>query len=169
MATLAGLEQSLRQSARRGREVLERASRRKVDWAELPYTYTPVADDDRAVYSKKTMEELQEAFSTITEFMAETHIHCKRFYDSVGCSQGSNIEKKHVPRYHKHIGATKIGSSSQFGQHLSKSLWGDRQAYDGSESRSRSTRRLLHGGGSRIVHHQRQPAWLTGANPDDRP
>ncbi|XP_051916546.1 A-kinase-interacting protein 1 isoform X5 [Hippocampus zosterae] len=117
MATLAGLEQSLRQSARRGREVLERASRRKVDWAELPYTYTPVADDDRAVYSKKTMEELQEAFSTITEFMAETHIHCKRFYDSVGCSQGSNIEKKHVPRYHKHIGATKIGSSSQFGQH----------------------------------------------------
>ncbi|XP_019750412.1 A-kinase-interacting protein 1 isoform X3 [Hippocampus comes] len=92
MATLASLEHSLRQSARRGREVLERASRRKVDWGELPHTYTPVADEDRAVYSK-------------------------RFYDSVGCSQGSNIEKKHVPRYHKHIGATKIESSSQLRQH----------------------------------------------------
>lgn len=52
MATLADLENSLRQSARRGREVLERASRRKVDWGELPNTYTPVADEDIAVYSK---------------------------------------------------------------------------------------------------------------------
>ncbi|XP_061630013.1 A-kinase-interacting protein 1 isoform X5 [Phyllopteryx taeniolatus] len=52
MATLTELQNSLRQTARLGLEVLERASRRKVDWSEPPHTYTPVADEDGAVYNK---------------------------------------------------------------------------------------------------------------------
>ncbi|XP_061679663.1 A-kinase-interacting protein 1 isoform X2 [Syngnathoides biaculeatus] len=111
MATLRELQDSLRQTTRLGLQVLERASRRKVDWSEPPHTYTPVADDDGAVYNKKTMAELQEAFSTIVEFMAETNIHCKRFYDSVGCSQGPDIEKKHGPRFHRCIGSRAVGAT----------------------------------------------------------
>ncbi|XP_061630009.1 A-kinase-interacting protein 1 isoform X2 [Phyllopteryx taeniolatus] len=117
MATLTELQNSLRQTARLGLEVLERASRRKVDWSEPPHTYTPVADEDGAVYNKKTMAELQEAFSTIVEFMAETNIHCKRFYDSVGCSRGPDIEKKHAPRFHRHIGAARNTCSPRLGHY----------------------------------------------------
>ncbi|XP_061630014.1 A-kinase-interacting protein 1 isoform X6 [Phyllopteryx taeniolatus] len=92
MATLTELQNSLRQTARLGLEVLERASRRKVDWSEPPHTYTPVADEDGAVYNK-------------------------RFYDSVGCSRGPDIEKKHAPRFHRHIGAARNTCSPRLGHY----------------------------------------------------
>ncbi|XP_077373278.1 A-kinase-interacting protein 1 isoform X2 [Festucalex cinctus] len=125
MATLSGLQYSLQKSARLGREVLERASRRKVDWGEQQqqrrqqqHTYTPVTDEESAATDdKKPTVTLQEAFSTIIAFMAETHIQCKRFYDSVGCAHGSDIERKHPPRYHRRLRATLIKSSSHLRRH----------------------------------------------------
>ncbi|XP_049579719.1 A-kinase-interacting protein 1 isoform X2 [Syngnathus scovelli] len=116
MATLAGLEYSLQKSARLGLELLDRASRRKVNWSKPPPTYASMAEIDKDLH-KKTLAELQEAFASIIKFMAETHIQCKRFYDSVGCAQGSIIEREHVPRFHDHVRPTRNEYPPQYREH----------------------------------------------------
>ncbi|XP_077373276.1 A-kinase-interacting protein 1 isoform X1 [Festucalex cinctus] len=174
MATLSGLQYSLQKSARLGREVLERASRRKVDWGEQQqqrrqqqHTYTPVTDEESAATDdKKPTVTLQEAFSTIIAFMAETHIQCKRFYDSVGCAHGSDIERKHPPRYHRRLRATLIKSSSHLRRHHSTSPWTDCHISNVPDC---TAGRLRHGSRSRIGHHQHQSDRLTATNQDGHP
>ncbi|XP_057693362.1 A-kinase-interacting protein 1-like [Corythoichthys intestinalis] len=107
MDSLTWLNYSLHQTARLGLEVLERASKR-MDWTVTPrkHTTNPEEEDERVVYTKNSLAALQEAFSSITDLMAETNIQCKKYYDSMGCTHGPDIEKKHGPRYHKHIPTT---------------------------------------------------------------
>ncbi|XP_049579717.1 A-kinase-interacting protein 1 isoform X1 [Syngnathus scovelli] len=161
MATLAGLEYSLQKSARLGLELLDRASRRKVNWSKPPPTYASMAEIDKDLH-KKTLAELQEAFASIIKFMAETHIQCKRFYDSVGCAQGSIIEREHVPRFHDHVRPTRNEYPPQYREHYSTSLWRDHQRSYGPESRSKG--QLVRGSGSGI-----QPGRHTATNQDGCP
>ncbi|KAF7224010.1 A-kinase interacting protein 1 [Nothobranchius furzeri] len=78
MANPAWLESSLRRSGRLGLEVLERASGRCVDWTSTGASQTPTASDEITHPTvKRTRSELDDAFATITEFMAQTTRRCK--------------------------------------------------------------------------------------------
>ncbi|XP_028287045.1 A-kinase-interacting protein 1 [Parambassis ranga] len=101
MASQAWLESSLRRSASLGLEVLERASRRSVDWTSTDASRTPtLTDADAHVPVKRRHKELNDAFATIAEFMAQTTYHCKRFYESGCCTEPSDIERTHTSRFH---------------------------------------------------------------------
>ncbi|KAL0967975.1 hypothetical protein UPYG_G00260550 [Umbra pygmaea] len=93
------LESSLRRSARLGQEVLERASRRNVDWSTSPSRNTSTdhnAGGEEEGYT--TYTNLDDAFETIAEFMAQTTYQCKNFYMSE--TEPRINERSHVCRYH---------------------------------------------------------------------
>ncbi|XP_055778174.1 A-kinase-interacting protein 1-like isoform X2 [Salvelinus fontinalis] len=75
------MELSLLRSARLGLEVLERASRRSVDWSSSnPYPSTTPKDDNAVseeVQGDSAHTSLDDAFETIAEFMAQTTYQCK--------------------------------------------------------------------------------------------
>ncbi|XP_033490533.1 A-kinase-interacting protein 1 [Epinephelus fuscoguttatus] len=101
MASQAWLESSLRRSASLGREVLERASRRSVDWTSTgPSQTSTTTDEDTQIPVKRTHSELDDVFGTIAELMAQTTQQCKRFYESGRCSEPSHAERNHVTRFH---------------------------------------------------------------------
>ncbi|XP_070764145.1 A-kinase-interacting protein 1 [Enoplosus armatus] len=102
MASQAWLESSLRRSASLGLEVLERASRRSVDWTSPGASQTSTTtDEDPQIPVKRTRTELDDVFATIAEFMAQTTYQCKRFYESGCCTEPTDAERKHVSRFHK--------------------------------------------------------------------
>ncbi|KAM7415124.1 hypothetical protein PAMA_019785 [Pampus argenteus] len=100
MASQAWLESSLRRSASLGLEVLERASRRSVRWTSTGASQTPTSTDDTRIPVKRRHTQLNDAFATIAEFMAQTTYQCKRFYESGCCTEPSDIERYHVSRFH---------------------------------------------------------------------
>ncbi|CAB1323533.1 unnamed protein product [Coregonus sp. 'balchen'] len=75
------LESSLRRSARLGLEVLERASRRRVDWSSSvspsPNTTSTDGNAGNEVLGNSAHTSLDDAFETIAEFMAQTTYQCK--------------------------------------------------------------------------------------------
>lgn len=117
MAGITWLDSSLRRSARLGLEVLDRASRRSIDWTTTATSQTPTAvtDDEPQSSAQRTHSELDDAFSTIAEFMTMTTLRCKTFYES-GCS--TDCERKHVSRFHRQEASgtlstkTKVGGSA---------------------------------------------------------
>ncbi|XP_030646779.1 A-kinase-interacting protein 1 [Chanos chanos] len=101
MASQSWLESSLRRSSRMGREVLERAQRRSVDWSSVRLSTRP----EYSVKRVETQEDLvhsnlDKAFAAIVEIMTETSNQCKNFYQSANLAKASNQEKTHVCRYH---------------------------------------------------------------------
>lgn len=110
MANQAWLESSLRRSASLGLEVLERASRRSVDWTSTGASQSPTMTDEDAHIPVKVQpcKELNDAFATIAEFMAQTTCHCKRFYESGCCTEPSDTEKNHMSRFHTRLEAGRI-------------------------------------------------------------
>ncbi|KAL7402361.1 hypothetical protein ABVT39_013875 [Epinephelus coioides] len=101
MASQAWLESSLRRSASLGREVLERASRRSVDWTSTgPSQTSTTTDEDTQIPVKRTHSELDDVFGTIAELMAQMTQQCKSFYESGRCSEPSHAERNHVTRFH---------------------------------------------------------------------
>ncbi|XP_064786459.1 A-kinase-interacting protein 1 isoform X2 [Oncorhynchus masou masou] len=100
MATQAWeLESSLRRSARLGLEVLERASRRSVDWTSPSPNTTPTdGNAGSEVLGNSAHTSLDDAFETIAEFMAQTTYQCKNFYTSE--NEPMEKERTHVCRYH---------------------------------------------------------------------
>ncbi|XP_029614119.1 A-kinase-interacting protein 1 [Salmo trutta] len=101
MATQAWqLESSLRRSARIGLEVLERASRRSVDWSVSPSPNTTPTDGNARseVLGNSAHTSLDDAFETIAEFMAQTTYQCKNFYMTE--TEPMENERTHVCRYH---------------------------------------------------------------------
>uniref|UniRef100_A0A3B4FYS3 A-kinase interacting protein 1 n=1 Tax=Pundamilia nyererei TaxID=303518 RepID=A0A3B4FYS3_9CICH len=79
---LSWLESSLQRSASLGLEVLQRASRRSVDWASTASQNPTMADEDtdiadEVLLSFRNPTELDDAFAKIAEFMAQTTSHCK--------------------------------------------------------------------------------------------
>ncbi|XP_061750455.1 A-kinase-interacting protein 1 [Nerophis ophidion] len=105
MTTLDWIESSLERSARLGLQVLERASRRKVDWTTPPHIYATDMPEDPVTRNKRSQRELEEAFATIAEYMVQTNYYCKKFYQLAGCVDMPKSEKKHMNRFHKHINA----------------------------------------------------------------
>nr|XP_057931662.1 A-kinase-interacting protein 1 [Doryrhamphus excisus] len=107
ITTVAWLESTMKRSARLGLQVLERASRRRMELMTTPEVYigevSEDEDEDEEIQSNESRIELGEAFATIAEFMAQTCYNCKKFYQTAGCMCESNIEKKHVARFHKHM------------------------------------------------------------------
>ncbi|XP_071382117.1 A-kinase-interacting protein 1 [Centroberyx affinis] len=101
MASQAWLESSLRRSAVLGLEVLERASRRSVDWTRTGASQTPTTSEEDAQQPvQRSRTNLDDAFGTIAEFMAQTTYQCKKFYESGRCSEPSDTERTHVSRFH---------------------------------------------------------------------
>uniref|UniRef100_A0A8C7TKS5 A kinase (PRKA) interacting protein 1 n=1 Tax=Oncorhynchus mykiss TaxID=8022 RepID=A0A8C7TKS5_ONCMY len=100
MATQAWqLESSLSRSARLGLEVLERASRRSVDWTSPSPNTTPTdRNAGSEVLGNSAHTSLDDAFETIAEFMAQTTYQCKNFYTSE--NEPMEKERTHVCRYH---------------------------------------------------------------------
>ncbi|XP_008409051.1 A-kinase-interacting protein 1 [Poecilia reticulata] len=95
MASQAWLEFSLRRSGRLGLEVLERASRRDVDWTGIRASQTSATE--------RTQSELRDAFANITSFMAQTSHHCQKYYES-SCREHSAAEREHMSRFHMRPG-----------------------------------------------------------------
>ncbi|CAK6954523.1 A-kinase-interacting protein 1 [Scomber scombrus] len=112
MASQAWLESSLRRSASLGREVLERASRRTIDWTSTGESQTSTStDEDTQIPVKRRHKGLDNAFATITEFMAQATYQCKKFYESGCCIEPTDAERKHVSRFHTRPAAGRITSA----------------------------------------------------------
>ncbi|KAG8012346.1 hypothetical protein GBF38_020068 [Nibea albiflora] len=78
MASQAWLESSLRRSASLGLEVLERASRRSVDWTSTgPSQTSTTTDEETQVPVKRTHTELDDVFVNIANLMAQMTNQCK--------------------------------------------------------------------------------------------
>lgn len=98
MASQAWLESSLRRSAILAEAVLERATRRSVDWASNSNPFqTPIEDGHQ---SEVPYTCLDDAFKTVAEFMSQTTHKCKNFYMSNPWPELSDNEKSHVSRFH---------------------------------------------------------------------
>uniref|UniRef100_A0A3P9K2M2 A kinase (PRKA) interacting protein 1 n=1 Tax=Oryzias latipes TaxID=8090 RepID=A0A3P9K2M2_ORYLA len=100
MAGEAWLESSLRRSAILGLEVLERASRRSVDWTNGGASHTSTLTRSREAHMQRSCTELSDAFATIADFMDQTTCQCRRFYESGCCSKPSDAERTHMSRFH---------------------------------------------------------------------
>lgn len=102
MESHAWLESSLRRSASLGLEVLQRASRRSVDWSSVEASQTPTTttEEDTQIPVKRPRSELDDVFATIADFMAQTTHQCKRFYESGSGTEPSDTERSHVCRFH---------------------------------------------------------------------
>uniref|UniRef100_A0A8C6M9P7 A kinase (PRKA) interacting protein 1 n=1 Tax=Nothobranchius furzeri TaxID=105023 RepID=A0A8C6M9P7_NOTFU len=122
MANPAWLESSLRRSGRLGLEVLERASGRCVDWTSTGASQTPTASDEITHPTvKRTRSELDDAFATITEFMAQTTRRCKGHVSSakedfyIEVSPGTYAVTASLPESQQqtHLVRVKAGESFQ--------------------------------------------------------
>ncbi|KAM8861421.1 A-kinase-interacting protein 1 isoform 1-T2 [Synchiropus picturatus] len=101
MAAESRLESSLRRSASLGLQVLQRASRRNVDWNNIHASHSATFTDVQTGYERaKTHTQLNEAFASMADFMAHTTHQCMRFYQSNCCTDRSHMEKEHVQRFH---------------------------------------------------------------------
>ncbi|XP_068452666.1 A-kinase-interacting protein 1 [Clinocottus analis] len=101
MASQAWLDSSLRRSASLGLEVLERASRRSVDWTSAAASQTSTTTDEGTqIPVKRAHTELDDVFATLAGLMAQTAHQCKRFYESGCCSEPTDTERSHVSRFH---------------------------------------------------------------------
>ncbi|XP_075945692.1 A-kinase-interacting protein 1 isoform X1 [Anarhichas minor] len=143
MASQAWLESSLRRSASLGLEVLERASRRSVDWTSTGASQTPTTtDEDTQIPVKRAHTELDDVFATLAGLMAQQTHQCKvghylpaplrfqlgpersnvtsclclqRFYESGCCSEPTDTERSHVSRFHSRpaVGTTAPAQSAR--------------------------------------------------------
>ncbi|XP_030588198.1 A-kinase-interacting protein 1 [Archocentrus centrarchus] len=111
MDSQAWLESSLQRSASLGLEVLQRASRRSVDWTSTASQNPTIADEDTDIADERNPTELDDAFAKIAEFMAQTTSHCKSFYESGCCTEPSNTEKNHMSRFHTRPAGAKTASA----------------------------------------------------------
>ncbi|XP_071271612.1 A-kinase-interacting protein 1 [Salvelinus alpinus] len=122
MATQAWqLESSLRRSARLGLEVLERASRRSVDWTSVSPSPNTTPTDGSAgseVLGNSAHTSMDDAFETIVEFMAQTTYQCKNFYTSE--TELMENERTHVCRFHSQSHQC-TGTSLQIRKHARSS------------------------------------------------
>ncbi|XP_068169770.1 A-kinase-interacting protein 1 isoform X1 [Antennarius striatus] len=96
MASQAWLDSSLRRSASLGREVLERASRRRVHWDG----HAPSPAHDAELPVKRAHSELDEVFANVVHFVGQTTCQCKKFYESGCCPEPTEAERIHASRFH---------------------------------------------------------------------
>nr|XP_055029903.1 A-kinase-interacting protein 1 isoform X1 [Misgurnus anguillicaudatus] len=97
MADECWMECSLRRSSKLSHEVLEKAKRRSINRPN-PRPSPMFTQNKRDPESNFSHSNLDRAFATIVEYMAETTRQCKMFYKSV--DQAEPIEREHICRYH---------------------------------------------------------------------
>ncbi|XP_073671786.1 A-kinase-interacting protein 1 isoform X2 [Paramisgurnus dabryanus] len=97
MADECWMECSLRRSSKLSHEVLEKAKRRSIHRPN-PRPSPMFSQNKRDPESNFSHSNLDRAFATIVEYMAETTRQCKMFYKSV--DQAEPIECEHICRYH---------------------------------------------------------------------
>ncbi|XP_045195793.2 uncharacterized protein LOC123551140 [Mercenaria mercenaria] len=74
----------------------ERARSRNVEWPKQKPPCMPVQDvEEPFVYTS-----LDEAFSTILQFMSQTTKQCKKYYKSNPPSNTQEVEQRHCNRFH---------------------------------------------------------------------
>ncbi|XP_056621820.1 A-kinase-interacting protein 1 [Triplophysa dalaica] len=98
MASESFMESSLRRSSKLGQDVLEKAKRRSIKWPNVSANPSPMFIHN--IHSERNFSHanLDQAFATIVEYMAETTRQCKAFYKSV--HQAEPNDREHICRYH---------------------------------------------------------------------
>lgn len=76
-----------------GQNVYQRAASRKVEWPEKPDYEKPIQDSTE--YTS-----VDDAFSTILQFMSQTSRQCKRYYDTNKKPVPNNCDSQHCRRFH---------------------------------------------------------------------
>uniref|UniRef100_UPI00398E5438 A-kinase-interacting protein 1 isoform X2 n=1 Tax=Pristiophorus japonicus TaxID=55135 RepID=UPI00398E5438 len=96
------LQSALRRSSELGREVLERAQKRRVHWSVDDLCgrakETGQKDEDEAECT-----DLNEAFAAVLQCMAHTTRQCKHYYQSVPLCERDELEENHIRRYHMNL------------------------------------------------------------------
>ncbi|XP_072032613.1 A-kinase-interacting protein 1-like isoform X2 [Amphiura filiformis] len=88
---------TLCRSGRQGIEVLQRAQRRQVEWpqqSQLENTQRG-SHQDPATYTS-----IDDAFSTVLQYMSSTTRQCKRFYKTNPVSRQNRCDSQHCRRFH---------------------------------------------------------------------
>ncbi|XP_075139729.1 A-kinase-interacting protein 1 isoform X2 [Leptodactylus fuscus] len=96
------MEDSLRRTSELGRQVLERAQRRDVDWWSAQ---THSGQSPRICPGVESAEEehppgLEEAFSTLSRFMRHTTEQCERYHSCIPRPEMNRSEIQHFSRFH---------------------------------------------------------------------
>ncbi|XP_071941768.1 A-kinase-interacting protein 1-like isoform X2 [Antedon mediterranea] len=87
---------TLCRAGRQGSSVLNRAQQRRVEWpAQVEYTRPDIQDP--LVYTS-----LDEAFSSMLQFMSTSTRQCKRFYRCVPSTSKTTHDQSHCRRFHSH-------------------------------------------------------------------
>ncbi|XP_057204049.1 A-kinase-interacting protein 1 isoform X2 [Triplophysa rosa] len=98
MACESSMECSLRRSSKLGHDVLEKAKRRSINWPNVSAKPSPMFSHKKDSERNFSHANLDRAFATIVEYMAETTRQCKAFHKSV--HQAEPNERVHICRYH---------------------------------------------------------------------
>ncbi|XP_075993797.1 A-kinase-interacting protein 1 [Genypterus blacodes] len=100
MASRSWLESTLQRSTRLGQEVLERASRRLLDW-------TPQTSSSTERHKRKAVERINanrdDAFETTAELMAQMTDQCQMLYECGFGTETSDAERRHLCRFHPQL------------------------------------------------------------------
>lgn len=140
-AALNGVDRrSLQRSARLGREVLERAKRRAVDWhspegsrGSVGVLYRQSSYQERwsVTGPRRLLGEREErrptlsaSFRTMAEFMNYTSSQCGKYYSSVpeegGATHVSRYHRRQPPEVHMH---SDLGHGQEQAEDISKDLY----------------------------------------------
>ncbi|XP_078077397.1 A-kinase-interacting protein 1 isoform X2 [Mustelus asterias] len=122
------LQSALRRSSQLGREVLERAQKRRVHWSmddlscrerepeescvqkdevkvqteACQITQSSVPSDEALTQEEGKAEwtDINEAFASVLQCMAHVTRQCKHYYKSVPLCERDKLEENHIRRYH---------------------------------------------------------------------
>ncbi|XP_067850058.1 A-kinase-interacting protein 1 isoform X3 [Heptranchias perlo] len=105
------LQSALRRSSQLGREVLERAEKRRVHWSVDDLSCGRARETEGSAVQKDEGEaectDVNEAFASVLQCLAHTTRHCKHYYNNVPFCERDELEENHIRRYHRGSSATK--------------------------------------------------------------
>ncbi|XP_071792700.1 A-kinase-interacting protein 1-like [Asterias amurensis] len=85
---------TLCRTGRQGLDVLQRAQQRKVEWPQQPHhEKSPIQDPMK-------FTTIDDAFSSILQYMSTTTRQCRRYYRSAPPAQHNPLDKQHTKRFH---------------------------------------------------------------------
>ncbi|GCB72865.1 hypothetical protein scyTo_0002230 [Scyliorhinus torazame] len=104
------LQSALRRSSQLGREVLERAQKRRVHWSMDGLTCGERETEGSSIQEdegKAEWTDINDAFASVLQCMAHATRQCKHYYKSVPLCERDKLEENHIRRYHKGLSTTK--------------------------------------------------------------
>ncbi|MEE6498693.1 hypothetical protein FKM82_003209 [Ascaphus truei] len=98
------MQRSLKQTAKLGLNVLERAKRREVDWSSLCSGGGQIHREQQSMENPEQEEgdhvSLEEAFATMANFMLQTTEQCEKYHSCLPASKMSPHEVEHTCKFH---------------------------------------------------------------------